>query len=147
MTTHVEDITTHVGLVIGGGVEAGAAGSYPVTNPARPAEVVLEGPSTSPEQLDRAVAVARRAQPSWAARTMEDRAATVLAAAEAGVAFAEANDLARLLTREHGKTHLEAIFDTATMAGMAAAFAPVVAEALAGRELSGGATRVEWVPH
>ena len=52
-----------------------------------------------------------------------------------------------MLTREHGKTHLEAIFDTATMGGMAAAFAPVVAEALAARELSGGATRVEWVPH
>jgi acyl-CoA reductase-like NAD-dependent aldehyde dehydrogenase len=62
------------------------------------------------------------------------------------VAAVEAQDLARLLTREHGKTHLEAIFDTATMGGMAAAFAPVVAQALAARELSGGATRVEWVP-
>jgi acyl-CoA reductase-like NAD-dependent aldehyde dehydrogenase len=147
MTTHVEDVTTHVGLVIDGAVEAGAAGSYPVTNPARPAEVVLDAPSTSPEQLDRAVAAARRAQPSWAARTIDDRAVAVLAAAEAAVALVEANDLARLLTREHGKTHLEAIFDTATMAGMASAFAPVVAEALRGREMSGGATRVEWVPH
>ncbi|HEX3333862.1 MAG TPA: aldehyde dehydrogenase family protein [Acidimicrobiales bacterium] len=147
MTTHIEDITTRIGLLIGGEVEAGGAGRYPVTNPARPAEVVLEAPSTSPAQLDRAVAAARRAQPSWAARTMEDRAAAVYGAAEAGVALVEANDLARLLTREHGKTHLEAIFDTATMAGMASAFAPVVAEALAGRTLSGGATRVEWVPH
>ena len=147
MTTQVEDVTTHVGLVIDGGVEAGGAGRYPVTNPARPAEVVLEAPSTSPDQLDRAVAAARRAQPAWAALAMEDRAAVILAAAEAGVAFADANDLARLLTREHGKTHLEAIFDTATMAGMAGAFAPVVAEALVGRQVSGGATRVEWVPH
>jgi acyl-CoA reductase-like NAD-dependent aldehyde dehydrogenase len=78
---------------------------------------------------------------------MEERASRVVAAAEAGVALVEAHDLARLLTREHGKTHLEAIFDTATMGGMAAAFAPVVAGALAARELSGGATRVEWVPH
>src|SRR5580693_1434989 len=147
MTTHVEDVTTHVGLVIDGQVEGGGAGSYPGTNPARPSEVVLDAPSTSPEQLDRAVAAARRAQPAWAARPMEDRAVAVLAAAEAGVAFVEANDLARLLTREHGKTHVEAIFDTATMGGMAAAFAPVVAGALAARELSGGATRVEWVPH
>ena len=147
MTTHVDDITTHVGLVIYGDVEAGDAGSYQVTNPARPAEVVLEAPSTSPAQLDRALAAARRTQPAWATRSMEDRATTVLAAAEAGVAFVEANDLARLLTREHGKTYLEAIFDTATMAGMAAAFAPVVADALAGREVSGGTTRVEWVPH
>ena len=146
MTTHVEDAATLAGLVIDGDVETGGAASYPVTNPARPNEIVLEAPSTSPEQLDRAVAAARRAQAAWAARAMEDRAATVLAAAEAGVAFVEANELARLLTREHGKTHLEAIFDTATMAGMAAAFAPVVAEALAGRTASGGATRVEWVP-
>ncbi|HEX4176244.1 MAG TPA: aldehyde dehydrogenase family protein [Acidimicrobiales bacterium] len=147
MTTHVDDVTTHVGLVIDGDLEAGGAGSYQVTNPARPAEVVLRAPSTSPGQLDRAVAAARRAQFAWARRSMEDRAATVLAAAEVGVAFVEAHDLACLLTREHGKTYLEAIFDTATMAGMAAAFAPVVADALAGREVSGGATRVEWVPH
>ena len=52
----------------------GRCGSYPVTNPARPSEVVLDAPSTSPEQLDRAVAAARRAQPAWAARAMEDRA-------------------------------------------------------------------------
>ncbi len=147
MTTHVEDVTTGVGLVIDGDIVAGGDGTYPVTNPARPAEVVLHAPSTSPAQLDQAVAAARRAQPAWAALGMDERAATVVAAAEAGVAMAEANDLARLLTREHGKTHLEAIFDTATMGAMAAAFAPVVAEALAARELSAGATRVEWVPH
>jgi acyl-CoA reductase-like NAD-dependent aldehyde dehydrogenase len=146
MTTHAEDVTTRVGLLIDGDVEGGD-GTYPVTNPARPAEVVLDAPVTSPAQLDRAVASARRAQPDWAALAMDERAATVVAAAEAGVAFVEANDLARLLTREHGKTHLEAIFDTATMGGMAAAFAPVVAGALAPRELSGGATCLEWVPH
>jgi acyl-CoA reductase-like NAD-dependent aldehyde dehydrogenase len=122
-------------------------GTYPVTNPARPSEVVLEAPSTSPEQLDAAVSAARRSQPAWAALAMDERADLVRAAAEAAVAVVEAGDLARLLTREHGKTHLEAIFDTATMGGMAAAFAPVVSEALAPRDLSGGATRVEWVPH
>ena len=147
MTTHVEDVTTRVGLLIDGAVVAGGEGTYPVTNPARPSEVVLDAPATSPAQLDRAVAAARRAQPAWAAQSMDERAARVIAAAEAGVAPVEAQDLARLLTREHGKTHLEAIFDTATMGGMAAAFAPVVAEALAARDLSGGATRVEWVPH
>jgi acyl-CoA reductase-like NAD-dependent aldehyde dehydrogenase len=147
MTTHVEDVTTRVGLLIDGDVVAGDAGSYPVTNPARPDEVVLDAPATSMAQLDAAVSAARRSQPAWAGLAMEGRAARVVAAAEAGVALVEAHDLARLLTREHGKTHLEAIFDTATMGGMAAAFAPVVAEALAARELSAGATRVEWVPH
>jgi len=146
MTTHV-DVTTGVGLVIDGTVVPGAGGTYPVTNPVRPAQVVLDAPATSPAQLDGAVDAARRSQRAWAALTMEERAAGVIAAAEAGVAAVEAGDLARLLTREHGKTHLEAVFDTATMAGMATAFAPLVAEALAAREVSGGATRIEWVPH
>ncbi len=147
MTTHVDDVITRVGLLIDGDVVAGGEGTYPVTNPARPAEVVLDAPSTSPAQLDLAVAAARRSQRGWAALAMEERAAHVVAAAEAGVAAVEELDLARLLTREHGKTHLEAIFETATMAGMASAFAPLVAEALAPRDLGGGATRIEWVPH
>jgi acyl-CoA reductase-like NAD-dependent aldehyde dehydrogenase len=147
MTTHVEDVATRVGLVIAGEVEAGGAGRYAVTNPARPAEIVLEAPATSPAQLDRAVAAARLSQPAWAAFSAEERAVRLLAAAQAGVAAVEAGDLARLLTREHGKTYVESIFDTATMVGMAAAFAPVVADALAPREVSAGSTRIEWVPH
>ena len=147
MTTHVEDVRTGVGLVIGGEVVAGGLDIYHVTNPARPSEVVLEAPSTSPAQLDAAVAAARRAQPAWAKVGREERADVVRVAAEAAVKAVEDGDLARLLTREHGKTHLEAIFDTTTMGGMASAFAPVVAEALAPREVSGGATRIEWVPH
>ncbi len=147
MTTDVEDVITGVGLLIDGAVVPGGAGTYPVTNPARPAEVVFDAPSTSPAQLDLAVAAARRSQPAWAALDVEDRAARVVAAAEAGVTAVVTRDLARLLTREHGKTHVEAIFDTATMGGMASAFAPLVAEALAPRDLAGGATRIEWVPH
>ena len=71
----------------------------------------------------------------------------MIAAAQAGVDRVEADDLARLLTREHGKTYVEAVFDTSTLGGMASAFAPLVADALAPRALSGGSTRVEWVPH
>ena len=76
--------------------------------------------------------------PHWPWRSGRRRS---FAAAEAGVAAVETRDLARLFTREHGKTHLEAIFDTATVAGMASAFAPLVAEALAPRDLGGGGTR------
>lgn len=147
MTTDTETVATGVGLLIDGDVVAGAAGTYPVTNPARPSEVVLEAPSTTPAQLDLAVAAARRSQRAWAALAFDDRASQVVAAAEAGVAAVEARDLARLLTREHGKTHLEALFDTATMGGMASAFTPLVAEALAPLELTGGATRIDWLPH
>ena len=87
------------------------------------------------------MAAARRSQPAWASLAMDDRAARSWPPREAGVAAVEDLALARLLTREHGKTHLEAIFDTATMAGMASAFAPLVAEALAPRDLGGGVDR------
>ena len=75
MTTHVEDVSTRVGLLIDGDVVAGGEGTYPVTNPARPAEVVLDAPSTTPAQLDQAVAAARRSQRAWAALAPDDRAA------------------------------------------------------------------------
>jgi acyl-CoA reductase-like NAD-dependent aldehyde dehydrogenase len=135
-----------IGLVIDGAVVAGA-GAYLVTNPVRPAEVVLQAPAASTDQLDRAVTAARRSFPGWAARSMDDRAALVTAAAQAGVAAVEADDLARLLTREHGKVYWEAVFDTSTMAAMATGFAPLVADALRGRSHSVGRTQVEWVPH
>ncbi len=56
-----------IGLVIDGAVVAGEDGTYPVTNPVRPAEVVLDGPAASSAQVDRAVAAARRAAGPWAA--------------------------------------------------------------------------------
>jgi succinylglutamic semialdehyde dehydrogenase len=71
----------------------------------------------------------------------------VIAAAAAGVAAVERDDLARLLTREHGKVYWEALFDAGTMGAMATGFAALVAHALTGRVHRSGSTRVEWVPH
>ncbi|MDE3085216.1 MAG: aldehyde dehydrogenase family protein [Acidobacteriota bacterium] len=138
-----------MGLVIDGAVVAGGGGSYPVQNPARPAEVVLEAPAASPEQLDAAVAAARRAQPSWAAMAQDERFALVRKAAGAAGAAVETGDLARLLTREHGKVLWEAQFDAGTIGGMADAFAPLAAEVLAGRVMEGRGrtTRVLPEPH
>jgi acyl-CoA reductase-like NAD-dependent aldehyde dehydrogenase len=98
-------------------------------------------------QLDRAVEASRRSQPGWAALSGEERAERVIAAANAGVAAVEAGDLARLLSREHGKVYAEAVMDSSLMAGMASAFAPLVAEALCPRTVSDGATRISWEPH
>ncbi len=98
MTAQVKDVTTRVGLLIGGDVVGGGRGTYPVTNPARPAEVVFDAPATSPAQLDLAVDAARRSQAAWAALPRDERAAQVVRAAEAGLAAVEALDLARLLT-------------------------------------------------
>jgi acyl-CoA reductase-like NAD-dependent aldehyde dehydrogenase len=135
------------GLLIDGRVVPGALGTYDVTNPARPAEVVLRAPSASPAQLDAAVDAARRAFPSWSGLAMGERASLVVAAAKAGMAAVESDDLARLLTREHGKVYWEAIFDASTMGGLSEGFALLAAEALAGRTMSGGATKVGWEPH
>jgi acyl-CoA reductase-like NAD-dependent aldehyde dehydrogenase len=78
---------------------------------------------------------------------MEDRVARVIAAAQAGVAAVEQGDLARLLTREHGKVYWEAVFDASTMSAMAEGFAPMAVDALAPRQHGGGASQVEWAPH
>jgi acyl-CoA reductase-like NAD-dependent aldehyde dehydrogenase len=136
-----------IGLVIDGGVVPGEAGTYPVTNPVRPTEVVFAAPSASPGQLDRAVAAARAAFPSWAAMDPAERAELVAKAASAAGAAVESEDLATLLTREHGKVLWEAQFDSGTVGGMAGAFAPLVAEALASRTLTGGGGRRTSVVH
>ncbi len=132
------------GLVIDGRVEQGENGDYPVTNPARPGEEVLRAPAASPGQLDSAVQAARRAQPAWAAISIEERAAAVAKAAELAASAVEAGDLARLLTREHGKVLWESQFDTGTIGGMAGAFAPLVAGAVATRRI--GALGIEALP-
>ncbi len=139
-----------IGLVIDGEVVPGEAGSYPVTNPVRPSEVVLEGPSASLAQIDRAVAAARGAAPAWAALSHDERAEMVAKAAAAAGAVVGSSDLARLLTREHGKVLWEAQFDAGTIGGMAGAFAPLAADALEARSLTGGGgrrTTVEYVPY
>lgn len=138
-----------IGLVVDGAVVAGAEPSYAVHNPARPAEVVFEAPSASAEQLDRAVASARRAQPAWAALDTEERFELVRKAAAAAGATVEAHDLARLLTREHGKVLWEASFDAGTIGGMAEAFAPLAAQALEPRDMPGRGrtTRVVHEPY
>jgi acyl-CoA reductase-like NAD-dependent aldehyde dehydrogenase len=139
-----------IGLVIDGAVVAGEEGTYPVTNPVRPAEVVLDGPAASTAQVDRAVAAARRAAPAWAALSHAERAEMVGKAAAAAGAVVGASDLARLLTREHGKVLWEAQFDAGTIGGMAGAFGPLAADALAARTMEGGGgrrTTVEYVPY
>jgi len=136
-----------IGLVIDGGVVPGEGHAYPVTNPARPAEVVLGAPAASPAQVDRAVAAARRAQPAWAALSAPERAELVGKAAAAAGAAVEAHDLASLLTREHGKVLWEAQFDAGTIGAMAGAFAPLAADALAGRTLPAGHGRTTQVVH
>lgn len=126
------------GLVIDGRVVDGRASRYPVCNPVRPAEVVHEAPEASPGQLDEAVAAARRAAPGWAALPVSERAAAVTAAGDAAAAAVAEDDLATLLTREHGKVLWEAEFDVSTPGAIAGAFGDLAAEALAPRRTGEG---------
>jgi len=134
-----------VPLVIGGDLVPGADGSYPVFNPARPDEIVLMAPMASTGQLDKATAAARRSQLAWAALGFEGRLAMLQRACNLAMDSLDLEATAALLTREHGKILVEAVFDVATAAGMVGALAPLVAEALESRPA--GTSVVERVPH
>lgn len=83
-------------------------GGRPVTSPStiavvNPAteEVIATPPDATQQQLDEAVAAARAALPAWSATPIEQRQKAVAAIAAAFMANAEG--LAKLLTREQGK--------------------------------------------
>jgi aldehyde dehydrogenase (NAD+) len=100
MTSFDSDFT----MTIGGRPVAGAA-ALKVVNPANE-QVFAEAPDCSREQLDEAVAAARKAFPAWAATPYAER--QKLVASIAGVLAAHVDGLHRLLTREQGKPHADA---------------------------------------
>lgn len=74
--------------------------SFDVIDPST-GEPFARAPNASREQLDRAVAAARRAQREWAARTPQARREALHAFAAS--LRAQANEIATVLTREQGK--------------------------------------------
>jgi acyl-CoA reductase-like NAD-dependent aldehyde dehydrogenase len=134
-----------VQLAIGAAMVAGEDGTYPVSNPAHPDEVVLEAPAASLDQLDRAVAAARDAQPQWAALDLDARTAVLQEACQRAQASIDLEATSALLTREHGKILVESLFDLATTAGMVGSLAPLVAESLEAHTV--GDAVVQRVPH
>ena len=81
-------------MLIGDGFEAGTEAEESVLNP-RTGETILALPEANPDQIDRAVAAARNAFPAWAGTTPAERAAKLLA-----IADAIDNDLERLARLE-----------------------------------------------
>lgn len=124
-------------LTVDGEQVLGDAGSYPVTNPARPSEVVAHGPAASPRQVDRAVRAAASAARSWGATPLEDRQRLLRDAAAGAEQQAARADLATLLTREHGKVLAESSFEVATVAAVVEVFCELAEQALAPREVAG----------
>ncbi|MBV9513373.1 MAG: aldehyde dehydrogenase family protein, partial [Mycobacteriaceae bacterium] len=66
--------TTLGRLTIAGEQQTGGSGTYPVHNPARPAETVGHAPAADTGQLDSAVDAARRALAGWRAMAVGERA-------------------------------------------------------------------------
>jgi len=122
-------------LTIGGEQQAGAAGSYPVHNPARPAEIVGKAPAADRAQLDAAVTAARRTAPGWRALDVAERVAKVAAAAATAGEQLAAADGARLFTSEHGKVLAEANFELATAPMVAAVLGSMAEAALAPEQI------------
>jgi acyl-CoA reductase-like NAD-dependent aldehyde dehydrogenase len=82
------------------GQQVSTADSFDVYDPAL-GMAFAAAPAASRQQLDEAVAAARSAFPSWAARTHQERQAALNAMA--AIIEANAGELAALLTREQGK--------------------------------------------
>lgn len=87
-------------LLINGKMMDGAL-RMPVINPATE-EVIAQCSRASERQLDEAVAAAKAAFPGWAAQPVAERRAAMLKIAE--TLEANADELARILTGEQGKT-------------------------------------------
>lgn len=122
---------TSASLTIGGEPQSGAAASYPVHNPARPAEIVGYAPTADLDQLDAAVQAARRAAAGWRALDIAERVAAVVAAATTAAGQLAGSDVARLYTREHGKVLAEARFEIDTAPALAAILGAIAEQALA----------------
>jgi acyl-CoA reductase-like NAD-dependent aldehyde dehydrogenase len=123
--TDLADVTAvTAGMFVGGECVEGADGAYAVHNPARPAEIVGHAPVASHEQLDAAVAAARRAAPGWAELSLAERTARIASAGQATATALAGLDLATSYVREHGKVRSEAQFELDT--------APIIAQLLGG---------------
>lgn len=86
-------------MTIGGALVEGTE-TIDVINPAT-GKVFAQAPDCTSEQLDAAVAAARKAYPSWRATPLAERQAKLGEAAD--LVEAHAADLARLFTREQGR--------------------------------------------
>jgi acyl-CoA reductase-like NAD-dependent aldehyde dehydrogenase len=133
--TSAKKAATSATLTIGGEPQSGAAASYPVHNPARPAEIVGYAPAAAQYQLDAAVRAARRAAAGWRALDVAERVAALNEAASTAAGQLAASDAARLYTREHGKVLAEARFEIDTAPALPAILGAIAEQALAPEQI------------
>ena len=95
-----------LGMFLDGKAVASEGEAIPVTNPATQ-EVLCQVPFATPDELDRAVQGAARAFESWRDVPVPERARLMLKYQE--ILKARQEDVARVLSRETGKTHEDAM--------------------------------------
>jgi acyl-CoA reductase-like NAD-dependent aldehyde dehydrogenase len=123
MTTATEPVSTP--LLIAGQERPGAAGTFPVNDPAHAGAVIGHAAAASAGDAADAVAAAHGAWPAWAALSAAERAAIAVKALDG--LEADTGARADILSRENGKVRSEAGIDLAVFAGrfhQAAEFAP-----------------------
>jgi succinate-semialdehyde dehydrogenase/glutarate-semialdehyde dehydrogenase len=101
-------------------IEIGAGRSITVTNPATGA-VLGQVPSLGATETARAIAAAKRVQPTWRALTAKERAVKLRRLFD--LMMANQDDLARIMTAEQGKPFAEAKGEIAYAAGFIEWFA------------------------
>ena len=129
------------------GDERGADAGLDSTDPGAPERVVATAGVATAGDADRAVEEASRAFPSWSARSAEERAATLLKAAEA--LRARRLELAALQVRECAKPWAEADGDVCEAVDFLEYYARGAIELAAGRpllEVTGERNTMTYVP-
>lgn len=101
-------------LLIGGEWREGGGAAFESRDPAT-GDVIWSGAAASKEDVGEAVAAARGAFPGWAATPLADRVAVLERYRE--LVKRDADDLARLISRETGKPYWETKTEAAAVAG------------------------------
>jgi len=97
---------TFKNLIAGEWVDAGNGATFENRNPAKVDEVIGAFPSSTAEDVQRAIAAAKAALPAWANMPAPARGAILDKASQ--IIDARQKELAEILTREEGKTRAEA---------------------------------------
>jgi acyl-CoA reductase-like NAD-dependent aldehyde dehydrogenase len=135
-------MTTRYANLIDGEMVATEA-TLEVLNPATE-EVIGVVPACGKDELDRAVAAARRAFRNWRRTSFEERQRVVQAIA--GAIKANAEELYRLLTSEQGKPHAQAQQEIYGAAGLAAAQSTLRLEEVVNQDDDTRLSRTRRVP-
>ena len=133
--------TTYHNLIDGEMVST--AGTMEVLNPATE-KVIGIVPSCGPDELDRAVAAARKAFKTWSKTPIDDRRKVIQAMS--GAIKENADELFRLLTSEQGKPHDQAKGEVYGAAGMMAAQSTLTLEDVINEDSDTRLSRTRRVP-